>query len=46
MPYFGVVVVFSSPLVDVGVEALDELDGVVELFEDPHPPASASFAQL
>jgi hypothetical protein len=42
---FGVVVVFSSPLVDVGVDALDELELLVELFEEPQPPASSSAAE-
>jgi hypothetical protein len=36
---FGVVVVFSSPLVEVGV---DELELAVELFEEPQPAASTS----
>ena len=48
MPYFGVVVVFSSPLVEVGVEVLDELVELelgVELFEEPQPTASTSAEQ-
>jgi len=40
-----VVVVFSSPLVDVGVEVLAELELVVELFEEPQPTASTSAEQ-
>jgi hypothetical protein len=39
---FGVVVVFSSPLVEVGVDGLDELELVVELFEEPQPAANTS----
>jgi hypothetical protein len=42
---FGVVVVFSSPLVDVGVGVLDELELPVELFEEPQPLASISAEQ-
>jgi hypothetical protein len=42
---FGVAVVFSSPLVEVGVDALDELEPVVELLEEPQPLASTSAAE-
>ena len=44
-PYFGVAVAFSSPLVDVGVDVLAELELVVELFEEPQPPATTSAEQ-